>query len=131
LIRVRAAVSICAMPDAKTYQGGCHCGKVRYQVTTDLARVISCNCSICSKKAHLLTFVGTDAFQLLQGEDNLTDYQFNTKNIHHVFCRTCGIQSFARGTNREGMAMFSVNVRCLDDVDPATVAVTAVDGRSR
>ncbi|HEY2900922.1 MAG TPA: GFA family protein [Polyangia bacterium] len=119
------------MPDAKTYQGGCHCGKVRYQVTTDLARVISCNCSICSKKAHLLTFVGTDAFQLLQGEDNLTDYQFNTKNIHHVFCRTCGIQSFARGTNREGMAMFSVNVRCLDDVDPATVAVTAVDGRSR
>ena len=102
-----------------------------YQVTTDLGRVISCNCSICSKKAHLLTFVGADAFHLLQGEDNLIDYQFNTKSIHHVFRRTCGIQSFARGDNREGKPMFSVNVRCLDGLDPAALTVTAVDGRSR
>jgi hypothetical protein len=119
------------MPEAKTYQGGCHCGKVRYEVTTDLGRVISCNCSICSKKAHLLTFVGADAFRLLQGEDNLTDYQFNTKNIHHLFCRTCGIQSFARGAGRDGKVMASVNVRCLDDVDLGGVDVTPVDGRSR
>jgi hypothetical protein len=119
------------MPEAKTYQGGCHCGKVRYEVTTDLGRVISCNCSICSKKAHLLTFVAADGFRLLQGEDNLTDYQFNTKNIHHLFCRTCGIQSFARGAGRDGKVMASVNVRCLDDFDLSKVDVTPVDGRSR
>jgi hypothetical protein len=119
------------MPDATTYQGGCHCGRVRYQVTTDLGRVISCNCSICSKKAHLLTFVEGGAFALLQGEDSLTDYQFNKHVIHHTFCKTCGIQSFARGTTREGKAMVSINVRCLDDLDLSTVAVTAVDGKSR
>ena len=46
------------MSEKKTYAGGCHCGKVRYEVTTELTKVMSCNCSICSKKGHLLTFVG-------------------------------------------------------------------------
>jgi hypothetical protein len=119
------------MPEAKTYSGGCHCGKVRYQVTTSLTPVIECNCSICSKKAYLLTFVAADQFKLLSGADSLTDYQFNTKNIHHLFCSVCGIQSFATGTGRDGVPMYSINVRCLDDVDLSSLTVTKVDGKSR
>src|SRR5687768_16117972 len=84
------------MTDTKTYSGGCHCGKVRYEVTADLSQVMECNCSICAKKASLLTFVGPDQFKLLSGESEVSDYQFNTKNIHHLFCKTCGIHSFAR-----------------------------------
>src|SRR5687768_10529209 len=105
------------MGEAKTYEGGCHCGNVRYQVTTAIGSVVACNCSICSKKAHLLTFVPPDAFTLVKGEDELTDYQFNKKNIHHLFCRTCGISSFARGTGQDGKTMYSINVRCLDGVN--------------
>lgn len=118
------------MPELKTYAGSCHCGKVRYQVDTQLSPVIQCNCSICSRTGALLTFVPPEQFRLLSGEDALTDYQFNTKNIHHLFCSTCGIRSFARGTNPSGTPSYAINVRCLADVDPNTLQITHVDGKS-
>jgi hypothetical protein len=117
------------MPEAKTYEGSCHCQKVRYRVTTDLQQVISCNCSMCSRSGTLLSFVGTDQFQLLSGEGDLTDYQFNTKNIHHVFCSSCGIKSFARGKGPDGKPMCAINVRCLDGVDIGKLKITEVDGK--
>lgn len=119
------------MAESKTYSGGCHCGKVRYEVTADLSQVMECNCSICSKKASLLTFVGTDQFKLLSGEGEVGDYQFNKKNIHHLFCKTCGIHSFARGVDPKGNEMRAVNVRCLDDVDPATLNRRPFDGKHK
>jgi hypothetical protein len=36
------------------HQGGCHCGKVRYDVEMTLSKALSCNCSICSKRGTLL-----------------------------------------------------------------------------
>jgi hypothetical protein len=30
------------MPDTRTFTGGCHCGLVRYECTTDLAVVTAC-----------------------------------------------------------------------------------------
>jgi len=118
------------MADAKKYTGGCHCGKVRYEVTTDLGKVISCNCSICSKKGTLLNFVGAEQFKLLSGEDSLTDYQFNKHIIHHLFCSTCGIPSFARGTGPKGQKMVAINARCLDDLDVSSLELTQFDGKS-
>jgi hypothetical protein len=117
------------MPEAKTYTGGCHCGKVRYEVTTDLAKVVSCNCSHCAKRGLLLTFVPAQQFRLLAGGDNLGEYLFNTKKIRHLFCRDCGIESFATGEGPGGAAMAAVNVRCLDDVDVATLTLTPFNGR--
>jgi len=119
------------MSEPKRYTGGCHCGRVRYEATTDLARVVECNCSHCSRKGFLLTFVTPDAFTLLAGEGELTEYQFNKHVIHHVFCKTCGIQSFASGTKPDGARMYMVNVRCLEGVEPGSYTVTQVDGRSR
>jgi hypothetical protein len=119
------------MSESKTYTGGCHCGKVRFEVTADMNRAISCNCSICSKKGYLLNFVPADAFKLSSGDDGLTDYQFNKKKIHHLFCSTCGIQSFARGTGPDGQKTYAVNVRCLDDMDLSKLTVTEFDGKSR
>jgi hypothetical protein len=117
------------MPQAKTYTGGCHCGKVRYEVATDLAKVISCNCSHCSKRGSLLTFVPVDQFTLLGGEGELSEYRFNTGKIRHLFCRACGIESFARGEGPGGAEMAAVNVRCLDGVDIAALEVTPFNGR--
>lgn len=119
------------MSERRTFQGGCHCGKVRYQVPTDLAQVISCNCSICSKKGALLTFVPAAEFKLLSGEDCLSDYQFNKNVVHHLFCKVCGVSSFGRGVGPGGKEMCAINVRCLDDVDPATLTITHYDGKSR
>jgi hypothetical protein len=99
-------------------------------VQADLDGVMTCNCSRCSKLGAVLTFAPASAFTLLSGEDELQDYQFNKKVIHHLFCRTCGIESFARGRGPDGAEMAAVNVRCLDDVDVATLHPKPVDGRS-
>lgn len=118
------------MSDRTTYTGGCHCGKIRYEVAADLSQVYSCNCSICSKRGWLLTFTTPDKFNLTQG-DGLTEYQFNKKTIHHLFCPVCGVASFGRGTPPgTGQEMVAINVRCLDDVDPGTLQVVKVDGKS-
>jgi hypothetical protein len=119
------------MSEAKTYTGSCHCGAVRYEVTSDLASVIACNCSMCGRSGTLLSFVPTAQFKLLSGADSLTDYQFNKHAIHHTFCKVCGIKPFASGTDGKGNEMRAINVRCLDGVDVSTLTVTHVDGKSR
>lgn len=119
------------MTTPSTYTGSCHCGAVRYTVEADLSvPVISCNCSMCGRSATLLAFVPIEKFTLQQGADSLTDYQFNKERIHHLFCKVCGIKSFARGTARDGREMAAINVRCLEGVDPAKLEVKQVDGRS-
>ncbi|ADO68420.1 GFA family protein [Stigmatella aurantiaca] len=118
------------MTTPQKYTGGCHCGQIQYEVTADLNQVISCNCSVCTKKGALLSFVGADQFKLLSGKDAVSDYQFNKKVIHHLFCRTCGVESFASGTAPDGRQMYAINVRCLEGVDLAALRVTPVDGKS-
>jgi hypothetical protein len=117
------------MPETKTYAGSCHCGKVRYEVSTDLSKVMSCNCSLCSRAGYLLNFVPASQFKLLSGEDNLQDYRFNTHKIEHMFCKTCGVRSFARGKMRDGSDTAAINVRCLAGVDLDTLTLTKVNGR--
>jgi hypothetical protein len=117
------------MPE--TRQGGCHCGAVRYRVEIDLSKpVTQCNCSICGRTGTLLSFVPADAFELETGQDSLTDYQFGKKNIHHLFCKVCGVRSFARGQGPRG-PMVAINTRCLDELDPTSLPVQHFDGRSR
>ena len=115
----------------QTYSGGCHCGKVRYQVQLELTTAMECNCSHCQKAGYLLAFVPPEQFTLESGEDQLNDYQFNKKVIHHTFCRGCGIKSFGTGQRPDGAKMYAVNVRCLDGIDLAQIPRTPYDGRSR
>jgi hypothetical protein len=113
----------------ETYEGGCHCGRVRFRVTADLARVTECNCSICTKKGILHLIVPRDRFELLSGEGDLTTYRFNTGAAQHLFCRTCGIHSYY--VPRSDPDKIDVNVRCLDldGVDVAKLRVASFDGR--
>lgn len=119
------------MAEPQTYTGGCHCGAVRYEATLALDPVVACNCSICTKRGHLLAFTTPDKFTLLSGGDDLVDYQFNKHVIHHLFCRTCGIQSFARGRRPDGQERVAINVRCLDGVDVSGLTPRPFDGRSK
>jgi hypothetical protein len=113
----------------QTYSGSCQCGKVRYEVSLDLGEVVACNCSRCGRLGSLLAFTPAENFKLISGEGVLTEYQFNKHVIHHLFCSTCGIQSFARGTQK-GVEMVAVNARCLDGVEPEKLKVKHVNGRA-
>lgn len=108
------------------YTGGCHCGAVKYQVDTNLEGLIECNCSHCHKKGFILNFVDKNKFSLLSGSENLTEYQFNKKQIRHLFCKTCGVQSFAEGV---AFPQVAVNVRCLDGVDTAALTISKYNGK--
>ncbi|MFN0218124.1 MAG: GFA family protein [Hyphomicrobium sp.] len=118
------------MSQPKSYDGGCHCGAVRFAVTMSLDDLITCNCSICQKRGSILGFVPAPAFELASGGESLTDYQFNRRAIHHAFCKTCGVASFARGEMPDGTAMVGVNVRCLDGVDAWSLSAKQFDGKS-
>ena len=96
------------------YTGGCHCQKVRFEVDMEIDKAMACNCSICAKRAYLLTFVPEENFTLTSGENDLSDYQFGKKVIHHYFCSTCGIGSFGAGTGPDGKKMRAINIRCLE-----------------
>ena len=118
------------MSEPQAHTGGCHCGKVRYEVAVDLGKVIACNCSICAKNGLWLTFAPGSAFKLVSGEGSLKDYQFKEKKIHHLFCDGCGVESFARAKGKDGSEMVAINVRCLDGVDIAALAPKPFDGKS-
>ncbi|MBC7742552.1 MAG: GFA family protein [Bdellovibrionaceae bacterium] len=110
--------------------GGCHCGQVKYEVEMNLENAISCNCSICMKRGSLLDFVPEANFKLLSGERDLGDYQFNKKRIHHLFCKKCGIMSYANGLSPDGQKMVAINVRCLDVVELGKIKIKEYDGKN-
>jgi hypothetical protein len=118
----------------RIYSGGCHCGAVRYDVEADLSQgTVKCNCSICSKSRAWLVAVGPADFRLLQGEEALSVYEFGPKQIQHLFCRTCGVKSFARGGGPDGSKFVAIMVSCLDqvpDAELAQVPIIHIDGRN-
>jgi len=112
------------------HKGGCHCGKVRYEVEVELKNAIECNCSHCQMKGLILAFVPAENFKIVSGEDNLTDYRFNKKFIAHLFCKDCGVQSFSRAKNKEGKDTVGLNMRCIDDIDLKKLNITPFDGKN-
>ena len=112
----------------KTYEGGCHCGRVRFRVTGDLGQTVYCNCSLCGMKGFLHLIVPPQQFQCISGESELTTYQFGTKTAKHTFCRVCGVHPFY--VPRSDPDKIDVNVRCLDGVDAATMSPRLFDGQN-
>ena len=114
-----------------TYEGGCHCGRVRFRIQVDLADTVigECNCSICTKKGILHLPVHHERLEILSGAGELATYQFNTGTARHTFCRHCGIHAFYQP--RSDPENYSVNARCLDDYDPARMVPRRLfDGRN-
>ena len=112
-----------------THRGGCHCGKVRFEVDAPARiEVLDCNCSICTRTGFLHLIVTKAQFRLLGGADALVNYQFNTGTAKHLFCGTCGVKSFY--VPRSHPDGFSVNARCIDGDTVQALAVAPYNGRN-
>lgn len=110
-----------------THTGGCHCGRVRFEVRAPARLVVAdCNCSICRQSGYLHLIVAASQFTLLTGQDALTTYTFNTGTAKHLFCRMCGIKSFY--VPRSHPDGFSVNARCIDSPTIESLSITPFDG---
>jgi hypothetical protein len=112
------------------HKGSCHCGKVAFEVETDLSQVIECNCSICRKRGYMLTFAPREALKV-SGEDNLSTYTFNTHTIRHRFCANCGTATFGEGRKPDGEEMIAINVRCLEAVELSDLKPIPFNGKDR
>jgi len=110
------------------YTGSCHCGAVVFEVeASEAIDCHECNCSICSRTGYLHLIVPASRFSLLQGEDMLTTYTFDSAEAKHRFCKTCGIKSFyIPRSNPDG---YDVNVRCLEP-QPTQIHIEAFDGKN-
>ncbi len=111
-----------------THAGGCHCGRVRFEVLAPAKlEVADCNCSICRKSGYLHLIVPADRFTLISGREALTTYTFNTRVAKHHFCTHCGIKSFyVPRSHPDGI---SVNARCIDSDTIVELSVIPFDGR--
>src|SRR6185436_3647757 len=116
------------MTEPVNHTGGCHCGRVRFEVRAPAdIEVVECNCSMCGKTGFLHLIVARDDFALLQGKDDLTTYTFNTGVAQHYFCKVCGVKSFY--VPRSHPDKYSVNVRCLDAGTLGKVTIKPFNGR--
>ena len=119
------------MPEAKSYSGSCHCGAIAYTVEVDPAQALKCNCSICTKLGAVWAFAPKTKFNLTKGADKQGDYLFNKKKLHHRFCTSCGVESYAEGTAPDGSATVGINLRCVEGIDVDRLTPKPWDGRSQ
>jgi hypothetical protein len=108
------------------YQGSCHCGAVRFEITTDFPELTTCDCSICRRKNALMVKVHESDFRLVAGQESLSTYQFHTRTARHYFCSVCGIYPFHR--KRVAPDHYGVNVFCVENFDPSGIPVRAAAG---
>ena len=116
----------------QTYRGSCHCGAVRFEAELDLeASSYRCNCSICRRTRFWPAVARESGFRLLAGEQDLTEYLFNTRRNQHFFCRRCGVRAFGVGNDTPIGRMIGVNIGCLEGVSEeelSAIPITYVDG---
>lgn len=110
----------------QTYNGSCHCGKVRFEVDVDLDHVRVCNCSICRRRGALIHRIDEKYFRLLTPIEELSLYQWHTKTAKDYFCPICGILPFRRP--RTAPELWGINVRCLEGVDLTSIPIKYVHG---
>ena len=111
------------------HQGSCHCGGIAFEVEGDIAEATDCNCSLCRRRGGLLWFAPRESLVLKTPDSGLSTYTFNKHHIQHRFCAQCGVAVFGEAAHPvTGAQMVAVNVRCLPDVDLASLKITPFDG---
>lgn len=120
----------------KTYQGSCHCGRVRFEAALDLSKGTGkCNCRSCWKRRWWSARAETSDFRSIQGEAELSKYRPGADKGHGGFCKHCGVTPYGFVDKAEwnDAEYVSINVACLDDLDPAELVAAPVqymDGRA-
>ena len=73
--------------------GGCHCGRVAYEVHGKLGAVTLCHCETCRKVSGGPFVAAAPArskyFRVVRGADAITEYESSPGKVR-AFCRFCG-----------------------------------------
>lgn len=112
-----------------SHKASCHCGGVVIELTlpTGVENPRRCDCSLCRRRGAICASVPLADLRVIQGEELLTLYQFNTRTAKHYFCKVCGI--YTHHQRRSDPNVFAYNVGCLEGVNPFDLdAVPTIDG---
>ena len=126
-----------ASSSAATHRGGCHCGAVRWELTTALPldrwSVRACQCSFCRLHGGLSTSdPGGQVRFSIEVPDRLVRYRFGSGSADFLVCGRCGVYVGATMEEPEG-AWAIVNARTLDGGAAAslpTAQAMSYDGES-
>ena len=81
------------MSDGASYEGGCFCGAVQFNVTGEPAAMGYCHCSSCrhwsAGPINAFTLWQPKAIKVTKGEDNIGTYN-KTPRSSRKWCKTCG-----------------------------------------
>jgi hypothetical protein len=113
----------------KHHDVACHCGTVRLRVrlADEFNTIRRCTCSYCRMRGAIAVSAKLADMEFVQGEDNLTLYEFNTRTAKHYFCKTCGI--YTHHQRRSDPSLFGINAACIEGVSPFDFAeVPVMDG---
>ncbi|APX09605.1 aldehyde-activating protein [Vibrio campbellii] len=107
----------------------CHCGKVQIELSlpNGIEKPRRCDCSMCRRRGAIVASVPLNGIRIIQGEDALKLYQFNTNTAKHFFCGECGI--YTHHQRRSNPSEYGYNVGCLEGVNPyELVEIEVMDG---
>jgi len=110
----------------QTYNGSCHCGRVRFEVDIETESVRICDCSICHKRGALNVRVRAEHIRIHTPLEDLSLYKWHTRVAKDYFCPDCGILPFRRP--RTAPELWTINARCLDDAEIQSWAIERVSG---
>jgi hypothetical protein len=109
------------------YSVSCHCNSVKLSVETDLSIVKQCNCSMCKRKNAKMNILPKESIKSIEGEENLSLYQFGTNVAKHYFCKKCGIYTHHfRKSDPNGIG---INIGCIDEVDSFSIDSDVLDNK--
>ena len=104
----------------RNFDGGCHCGAIRFRVKGPLRQILMCHCSDCLKLS------GTSWGASAAMSDHLTylgtarpRWYRSSSWAERGFCADCGAQVFYR---RDGRDQVSIAPGAFDDSDMLVVA---------
>lgn len=102
----------------KIHKAACHCKTVKFELTlpNGIDNPRRCDCSMCRMRGAIAASVSLDGLRIIEGEDKLTLYQFNTMTAKHYFCSVCGI--YTHHQRRSNPSQYGFNVACLEGVNP-------------
>jgi hypothetical protein len=113
----------------KTFSGSCVCKRVKFEADVDWSvGTGKCNCTSCWKRRWWSVAVKPEQFRYLGGESELSKHRPGAAQGHGGFCKHCGVSPYGWVDAAEwnDAAYVSVNVACLDNLDPAELMAAPV-----
>jgi hypothetical protein len=114
------------------YQGHCHCGRIRFAFTSpEIVSAARCNCSLCVRRGALLSpgYIPAEHFTPPDNQDDLGIYLWNEHVLNNYFCKLCGVFTYI-GDGPNNQDGYRVNLGCVDGIDPLSLQIRAIDGKS-